>query len=95
MDSLFKSFITGQNFTQNPLSTSVLFLIVAWSLFWKGVALWRCANLKQRNWFVAVLILNTAGILEIAYLFYFSRPKLNIQDVFDLIKPQKSKKSTN
>jgi len=92
MDSFLNSLISGQNFAQNPLSTAALFLIVAWSLFWKGVALWRCANLKQRNWFVAILILNTAGILEIAYLFYFAKNKLSLSDIVSLVQLQRFKK---
>jgi len=52
-----------------------------WSLAWKGLALWRCANLKQRNWFIGILILNTLGILEIAYLFFFAKNKLKLQEL--------------
>jgi len=34
----------------------------------KGFALWRSARLKQVYWFVAILIINSAGILPIIYL---------------------------
>ncbi len=47
--------------------------VAVWSLFWKGWALWRSARLSQKKWFIAMLILNTVGILEILYLFIFSR----------------------
>lgn len=47
--------------------------IAVWSLFWKGWALWRSARLGQKKWFVVMLILNTAGILEILYIYVFSR----------------------
>lgn len=46
---------------------------VIWSVFWKGWALWKSANKKQLVWFIILLIINTVGILEIAYIFYFNR----------------------
>jgi len=50
-----------------------LFLaITIWSLIWKGFALWKAARLSQRNWFIALLILNTAGILDIIYLYFIA-----------------------
>lgn len=54
----------------NPL-TFVLF--VAWSVTWKGLALWRAAKNDNAPWFVALLVINTAGILEILYLYLFSK----------------------
>lgn len=57
------------------LSPQILFLILAWTLPWKGVALWKSAKNSQRNWFIALLILNTLAILEIIYIFYFSKPR--------------------
>lgn len=57
-------------------SITVFFvLLTVWSLIWKGVALWFAARNYQKNWFIAILILNTAGILEIIYLFGFRRDK--------------------
>lgn len=51
-------------------------LLVIWSLLWKGLALWKSARNDQRYWFVALLITNTAGILELLYLFVFAKQKL-------------------
>lgn len=48
--------------------------VVVWSLFWKGMALYRAARNSQKGWFVALLIINTAGILEIVYILFFSNP---------------------
>lgn len=48
---------------------------VAWSLFWKGLALWRAAKNQSKVWFIVLLIVNTMGILEILYLFVFGRKK--------------------
>ena len=48
---------------------TVLFLIaVIWELVWKGFALWKSAAKGQKAWFIAILILNTVGILPIIYL---------------------------
>lgn len=50
-------------------------LLALWSIPWKGWALWRSARLGQKPWFIALLVLNTAGILEIIYLFVITDAK--------------------
>ena len=50
-------------------------LIGLWSLAWKAFALWKAAGQKDKVWFVALIILNTAGILDILYIFVFSKRK--------------------
>lgn len=45
------------------------FLMMIWSIFWKGLALWHSSKKDQGWWFLILLIVNTAGILEIIYLF--------------------------
>ena len=50
-----------------------ILLAVLWTLVWKGLALWRAAGLRQKWWFVAILIVNTLGLLEIIYLFLVAR----------------------
>ena len=52
-----------------------LFLILLWVLPWKGVALWKAARNSDKKWFVALFLLNTLAILEIIYIFAFSKPK--------------------
>ncbi len=49
--------------------------LLVWSLAWKGWALWRAAKDDSKVWFAALLILNTVGILEILYIFVFSKSK--------------------
>ncbi len=44
-------------------------LVMLWSMVWKGLALWHSAGRKQGWWFIALLVINTVGILEIFYLF--------------------------
>jgi hypothetical protein len=51
----------------------VIVLAVIWTIPWKGVALWRAAQNQSIPWFMVFLIINTLGILEILYIFVFSR----------------------
>ena len=57
------------------LNSSWLYLVLAWVLPWKGVALWKAAKNGHNKWFIALLVLNTLALLEIIYIFYFSKPK--------------------
>jgi hypothetical protein len=61
----------------NTSLTSIqVYLIVAlavWSLVWKGLALWKAAGQKDKLWFIVLLIVNSLGLLEILYLFVFSK----------------------
>ncbi len=57
---------------QRPVLLFVLLgVIVVWSLFWKGIALWHAAIYRQKSWFFFLLIINTLGIVEIVYLIWF------------------------
>ena len=49
--------------------------LLLWSLFWKGLALWHSARRGEPWWFVALLLINTVGILEIIYLFGIAKIK--------------------
>jgi hypothetical protein len=51
--------------------------IVMWSVIWKAFALWHAARNNQLAWYIVLIFVNTVGILEIIYLFFF-RKKRNI-----------------
>lgn len=70
----------------SEINPALLMIVLVWSLVWKGIALWKSAQNKSKPWFVAILIINTLGILEILYIFLFS--KINL----DENKKKKSKK---
>lgn len=53
----------------------LLLLIVLWTIPWKGVALWKAARNEHKIWFVALFLLNTLAILEILYIFIFSKKR--------------------
>ena len=58
-------------YTYGPM----VLLLLLWSIFWKGLALWHSGRQGKPWWFVIFLVLNTAGILEIIYLFFILKLK--------------------
>lgn len=56
----------------NP-NSPILYLLIAWTIIWKGIALWHSARNKQLAWYITLLIVNTVGILEIFYLVFFKK----------------------
>ncbi|MCJ7793133.1 MAG: DUF5652 family protein [Candidatus Marinimicrobia bacterium] len=71
-----------EQFLNNPI---LLLIIIVWSMFWKGWALWRAARNEQKYWFIALLLVNSLGILEIAYLFWFSKKKNLLERIKTLL----------
>ncbi|MFH1767070.1 MAG: DUF5652 family protein [Patescibacteria group bacterium] len=71
-----------QNFLGDSFYRFYQFLpfLLIWSLVWKGLALWRAAQLKEKVWFVVLIVFNTLGILEIIYL-AVSQKKIKSKDV--------------
>jgi uncharacterized membrane protein YiaA len=54
--------------------------IVFWDLIWRGIGLWHAARHGQKGWFIALLLLNTVGILPIIYLIGY-KPKRTSQNI--------------
>jgi len=51
-----------------------LFIVLgAWTMVWKGLALYRAGQNRSPGWFTVLLLVNTLGILEIVYLFAISK----------------------
>ena len=48
---------------------------LAWTLYWKAMSLWHAVKNGEKGWFIALLFINTLGILEILYLYVFSKNK--------------------
>jgi len=67
---MFKELLFGP---MGNFPTVFFLILIAWSLFWKGLALWRAARDNRKYWFIAVLLLNTVGILPIIYLAFFQK----------------------
>lgn len=66
-----------------PWASPFFILLMLWSLFWKGLALWHSSQRQRGWWFIALLVINTAGILEIVYLFGILKLR------FDTLFPKK------
>ena len=62
-------------FYQHPVNFLVILVLISiWEIVWKGFALWSAAQNRQSGWYIAILLLNTAGLLPIVYLIWF-KPK--------------------
>ena len=53
----------------------LIVLVGLWTLPWTGIALWKSARKKEKLWFIVLLVTNTLGLLEILYIFFFSKKK--------------------
>lgn len=41
----------------------------------KGIALWKAARNKQLYWFIALIVVNSVGVLPLIYLLFFQRKR--------------------
>ena len=55
------------------LGAIAVLALAVWTIYWKGRALWYAARKGEKVWFVVLLVVNTVGILEILYLYVFSK----------------------
>lgn len=58
----------------------ILLSIVAWTLPWKGYALWLSARNSHKWWFILLLTINTLAILEIIYIFIIAKENTILGD---------------
>lgn len=79
MNNFYTNFSIGSGVSiwTPPHGWLLIAVLILWSLFWKGLALWHSARKGQPWWFVILVILNTAGILEIIYLFVVLKLKFS------------------
>ena len=55
-----------------PLIIILLLIpLIIWEAVWKGIGMWKAARNGQLRWFIAILIINSIGILPIVYLYFF------------------------
>ena len=76
-----------QSFYAGPISPGffavagvLLVVVILWTLIWKGMALWKAAKEGNKVWFVVLLLVNTIGILEILYLYVFSKKSPKVME---------------
>jgi len=70
----------------------LIWLILLWTLPWKGLALWKAAKNEHKWWFIALLVLNTMALLEIIYIFFFSKKKGMVEKKEEKIEVQEQEK---
>jgi hypothetical protein len=77
----------------NVLMT-IFWILISWTLFWKGWSMWIAAKKNHKIWFIALLLLNSFGILDILYTFIFSKiSRQDIKNLFQKIKGKVKKQS--
>ncbi len=55
------------------IPTWLFIIMITWTSIWKFVALWKAAKKDSLPWFIILAIFNTMGILEILYVYVFSK----------------------
>lgn len=54
---------------------SLMSIFLIWTFVWKGLGLWHAARNARWGWFIALLLINTGGLLEIFFLFFVLKMK--------------------
>jgi len=55
--------------------TSLIVILIIWSLAWKGAGMWKAAHRGSKVWFVLLLLVNSIGILDIIYIYLVDTKK--------------------
>jgi hypothetical protein len=58
------------NYNLESWQAALIGAVVLWELVWKGFALWRAARNNHQGWFIALMLINSVGILPIVYLYF-------------------------
>ncbi len=58
--------------TEHP---TLFILLIIWMLVWKGAALWKAGRKNDPVWFIALLVVNTIGILDMIYIYHIANRK--------------------
>jgi len=53
----------------------LIFPLIIFEVAIKAVALWKAARNSQLYWFIAITIINSAGILSLLYILFFQRKR--------------------
>ncbi|MCU1413498.1 MAG: hypothetical protein JWN80_838 [Microbacteriaceae bacterium] len=64
----------------HPAIIILIVILGLWEAVWKAIALWQAGRNRHLAWFIVMFILNTAGILEIVYIFAVGRPALRAKE---------------
>ncbi len=61
------------NIPNLPFFPAIIAVVALWDGFWKAVGLWYALKNHQRNWFIAVFLINSIGILPLVYLKFYQK----------------------
>ena len=67
-------------------------ILAVWSIAIKGYALWVAAGRGEKWWFIAILLINTIGLLELFYLLVIVHQKVKL---FSNTSPIKTEEHTS
>lgn len=70
-ENIFGSLVPSGSQPSDWYLPVVFFMVTAWSILWKGIALWHSARNSQKWWFIVLMVVNTLGVAELIYLFFF------------------------
>jgi hypothetical protein len=59
--------------------TPYIVILFLWDLVCKGIGLWKSGRNGQKNWFIAILMINSIGVVPIVYLKFFQLLPVNVQ----------------
>lgn len=82
-------------YMQSPIFFWGMGFWFVWDLVWKGLAMWKAAKRNEPWWFVALMLINSVGILPIAYLLVWCRVVEeggDVKSVISKVKTVKKKK---
>lgn len=70
---------------QLPNLGALIYLLVIWEAFWKGVGLWKSAKKGDTVWFIAIFLINLFGLIPLVYLWKSKQLEPFIKDAREFI----------
>jgi uncharacterized membrane protein len=65
--------LAGLDFAAGMAVGILALVMIVWITYWKFKAIWHAVKHDQKIWVIVFLLVNTVGILEILYLYWFSK----------------------
>ncbi len=63
------------------IALPLIAIVLVWSIVIKGIALWKSARNEDKWWFIALLVINSLGLLELVYIIWFSKKKMELMEM--------------
>lgn len=81
----------GMPWMMAPWIAVIFGAFMIWDVIWKGIGLWKAGRNNQLGWFIAILIVNSVGILPIIYILGFQKKRAEVE-VIPKTSPKAEKK---